>query len=179
MIVLRRVMSCLMDNINSEYMEQRCEKALMEIQYFISRDFKLDPQLFAACRDDAVKLCHAKSSWYDESMDPERGPLVLPCLYRYAYIYNSDHPDSKIKVSVSMFTILFTSARELRINCFDHSQLKPSCEEQVKRVMRQRAIRVALIPEIEQSCLDDLALFCPEKTKPGEEMVCLQDKYSR
>lgn len=95
-----RVMSCLMDNINSNLMEEACGKALMEIQYFISRDFKLDPQLFSACQEDAVKLCHAKHSWSDDPsrMDPERGPLVLPCLYRYVYNHDSDQPQRNIKV---------------------------------------------------------------------------------
>lgn len=95
-----------MDNINSKYMEVPCEKALMEIQYFISRDFKLDPQLFATCHTDAVKLCHAKSSWYDDSpsMDLERGPLILSCLYRHAYFYDTDHQGSVTKVIITVLT---------------------------------------------------------------------------
>lgn len=81
-------------------MEEPCSKALLEIQYFISRDFKLDPQLFAACQEDAVKFCHAKKSWNDDSsnMDPERGNLVLPCLYRYVYNHNSDEVERNVKV---------------------------------------------------------------------------------
>lgn len=91
-------MSCLMDNINAHEMVTDCKSAVMQIQYFISRDFKLDPQLFAACKDDAVKVCHAKNTWNDDpnSMDPERGPLVLPCLYRYVY-----NTHSSIKVSLN------------------------------------------------------------------------------
>ncbi len=45
--------------------------------------------------------------------------------------------------------------------------------------MRQRAIKAELIPEVEESCIDDLVSYCSEKTGAGEEMLCLQDKYTR
>lgn len=82
-------------------------------------------------------------------MDPERGPLVLPCLHRYAY-------DPKPEV-----------------------RLKPECLKEVKRVMRQRAVSVDLIPEVEDNCIDDLAAMCFDKTEKGEEMQCLQDNLER
>ena len=41
-----RVMSCLMEKIGTEWMTSDCEIALMQIQYFVARDFKLDPQLY-------------------------------------------------------------------------------------------------------------------------------------
>lgn len=43
-------------------------------------------------------------------------------------------------------------------------------------MMRQRAVNMDLQPEVEEVCLEDLALHCPDKTGKGEEMVCLQDK---
>lgn len=53
-------------------------------------------------------------------------------------------------------------------------QLKPRCLDQIKRVMRQRAVSVDLQPEIEQACIDDLSLLCMEKTGKGDEILCLQ-----
>lgn len=41
-----RVISCLMDKIGTNFMMADCETALMQIQYFVARDFKLDPQLY-------------------------------------------------------------------------------------------------------------------------------------
>ncbi|XP_060516634.1 Golgi apparatus protein 1 [Cylas formicarius] len=73
-----RVMNCLMDNIGTAHMTDDCEDALIQIQYFISRKFELDSQLFTACKDDAVKLCLVNSDW------DQTHPQVLPCLYRYA-----------------------------------------------------------------------------------------------
>lgn len=148
-----RVMSCLMEKLGTNYMTEDCETALLQIQYFVARDYKLDPQLYRACRDDAVKFCNAKKTWADvdgqQAMDPERGPLVLPCLHRYAYPENST------------------------------MQLKQKCLVEVKRVMRQRAISVDLIPEVEDVCLYDLSLFCFDKTGRGEEMQCLQDALDK
>lgn len=141
-----RVMSCLMQKLGTSIMTVECEAALVQVQYFVSRDFKLDPQLYKACKDDSVKFCHAKRNWNDEDgqMDPERGPLVLPCLYRYAY-------QSK-----------------------QNLQLSPLCFQEIRRVMRQRAVSVDLQPEIEENCIDDLAFYCFDKTAKGEEMACLQ-----
>ncbi|XP_055383667.1 Golgi apparatus protein 1 [Condylostylus longicornis] len=148
-----RVMSCLMNNIGSQVMTNNCEQSLLLIQYFVARDFKLDPQLYRLCRDDAIKYCHAKKDWDGDGeggqMDPERGPLVLPCLHRIAY--------SEVT----------------------GEQLRPICLQQVRRVMRQRAISVELIPEVEDKCLDDLAALCSDKTKKGEEMQCLQDNLEK
>lgn len=142
------VMSCLMEKLGTNFMSQPCETALLQIQYFTARDFKLDPMLYSQCKSDAIKLCHAKKVWADvdnEQMDPERGPLILPCLHRYAY-----HPNKTM-------------------------QLSQNCFQEVKRVMRQRAVSVDLIPEVEDVCLDDLAAFCFDKTQKGEEMDCLQN----
>ncbi|XP_055705911.1 Golgi apparatus protein 1 isoform X2 [Phlebotomus papatasi] len=147
-----RVMSCLMEKLSTNFMTQDCEAALLQIQYFVARDFKLDPQLYRHCKDDAVRLCRAKKSWADvtsEQMDPERGPLILPCLHRYAY-----HPSPEM-------------------------HLRPDCFHEVKRVMRQRAISVDLIPEVEDECLEDLAGFCHDRTGRGEEMQCLQDHMDK
>jgi Golgi apparatus protein 1 len=76
-----------MEKLGTDHMTAACETALLQIQYFIARDFKLDPQLYRECRDNAVQFCNAKKTWTDDNsqMDPERGLLVLSCLYRYAY----------------------------------------------------------------------------------------------
>lgn len=74
-------MSCLMDKLGTDHMNEECETALIQIQYFVARDFKLDPQLYKGCNKDAVKYCHVK---LDNSTEegPSYGPEVLPCLYR-------------------------------------------------------------------------------------------------
>lgn len=43
--------------------------------------------------------------------------------------------------------------------------------------MRQRAISVDLIPEIEEVCLADLAMYCFDRTQRREEMECLRKNF--
>ncbi|XP_017863983.1 PREDICTED: Golgi apparatus protein 1 isoform X2 [Drosophila arizonae] len=147
-----RVMSCLIEHIGTTAMRPECEQALLIIEYFVARDFKLDPQLYKHCRDDAVKYCRAKHQWddiQDVQMDPERGPMILPCLHRMAYSED------------------------------EHHTLRKDCFREVKRVMRQRAISVDLIPEVEDYCLSDLSQFCGELTEKGSEMECLQNRLEK
>ncbi|KAF2365312.1 Cysteine-rich Golgi apparatus protein 1 repeat [Trinorchestia longiramus] len=141
-----RVMRCLMRHLGTPIMAADCESALLEIQYFVARDWKLDPNLYSACYNDSVTKCHAKTSWATLGQDtsPERGALVLPCLFRYIY-----NPDPKFRVS-------------------------EVCSEEVRRVMRERAAYVYLHPEIEAACMPHLAALCSQKTGPGEELLCLQ-----
>ncbi|XP_050588557.1 Golgi apparatus protein 1 [Bombus affinis] len=146
-----RMISCLMEQLGTDKMTEACETALVQIQYFVARDFKLDPQLYRACKYDATHLCHARNAWASDGkqMDPERGPLVLPCLYRHVY-----HPQKNMT-------------------------LRTECLEEIRRVMRQRAVNVDLQPEIEEVCLTELASFCYDKTAKGEEILCLQDNLER
>ncbi|KAG1681674.1 Golgi apparatus protein 1 [Nymphon striatum] len=145
-----RVLSCLMDHLDSNHMLEECREKLLQIQYFVARDYKLDSKLYRACKENAQSFCHAKNHWWDDpnKMDPERGPLILPCLFRYAY-----HP-------------------------MEEKRLSAECAGEVKRVMKQRAVSVRLLPEIEDACLDDLAEFCVDKVSEGEELSCLQQKLT-
>ena len=79
-----------------------CQSALLEIQYFVARDFRLDGHLYAHCSEDAVKYCHADKNWNRDvaMIGPQPNPLVLPCLYRY-----SNHPKAGSKVIIT--TIIY------------------------------------------------------------------------
>uniref|UniRef100_A0A2P2I582 Golgi apparatus protein 1-like n=1 Tax=Hirondellea gigas TaxID=1518452 RepID=A0A2P2I582_9CRUS len=145
-----RVMRCLMRHLGTPIMTGPCESALLEIQYFVARDWKLDPQLYSACYNDSVTKCHAKTTWatFGQDTDPERGVLVLPCLFRYTYQTNPD------------------------------DRLIEQCAEEVRRVMHERAAYVNLHPDIEGACMKSLAMLCSDKTKPGEELYCLQENLN-
>ncbi|XP_076374077.1 Golgi apparatus protein 1 [Tachypleus tridentatus] len=143
------VLSCLMDHLDGAHMIDSCRTTLLQIQYFLARNFELDPGLYKGCRKEAIEVCNAKPDWWDkpEKMDPDRGPLVLHCLYQHAY-----HPDENFK-------------------------LTRDCLYQVRRVMRQLAVSVNLHPEIEEPCLNDLSRFCSEHVEKGEEIMCLQRNF--
>lgn len=80
-------LTCLMNNMDGPEMTDECEQRLIEVQYFMSRDWTLDPQLYQACHKEAVSRCSAFNDWHktyqnkqEVSVDP--GPQILACLYR-------------------------------------------------------------------------------------------------
>ncbi|PIO60888.1 cysteine rich repeat-containing domain protein, partial [Teladorsagia circumcincta] len=48
-------LTCLMRHVDSSDMTPMCEQRLLEVQYFMARDWTLDPQLYEACHDEAVR----------------------------------------------------------------------------------------------------------------------------
>lgn len=89
-----RVIGCLLSYLNKPQMKGDCEERLLDIQFFVSRDWKLTPSLFKACKEDAVKHCNANPKWDDWSTNVDNGPLVLPCLFHLIHEEN-DETDSK------------------------------------------------------------------------------------
>ncbi|RCN32590.1 cysteine rich repeat-containing domain protein [Ancylostoma caninum] len=143
-------LTCLMRHVDSPDMNPVCEKRLLEVQYFMARDWTLDPQLYEACHDEAVRRCHATDNWHmmqDNANRPDPGPAVLACLYRSAY--DEQEPLSK------------------------------KCGVEVRRVLHTRAVRVNLIPDIEDSCRDALSEYCSQNVQPMEEMDCLQQHFEK
>lgn len=51
-------------------------------------------------------------------------------------------------------------------------QLARECLYEVRRVMRQRAVSVDLLPEIEEPCISDLGKFCSLNVEKGEVIIC-------
>ncbi|KAL8590638.1 hypothetical protein ACOMHN_011074 [Nucella lapillus] len=148
------IINCLMDNMDEDDMTDECEDKLLEIQFFVSRDFKMDPDLFKSCKRDAKKYCHETGNWADpEQASPDQGPLILSCLRRHYFHHGNDENVPK---------------------------LSRACTFAVQRVMRRRAQSVDLHPEIEDACLADLGDKCSEDkedVEKGAEIECLQTNY--
>ncbi|GAA6070106.1 Golgi apparatus protein 1b, partial [Tachysurus ichikawai] len=77
------ILSCLMEHLYTEKMVDDCEHRLLELQYFISRDWKLDPVLYRKCQNDASRLCHTHG--WNETSEMMPPGAVFSCLYRHAY----------------------------------------------------------------------------------------------
>ncbi|XP_037672384.1 Golgi apparatus protein 1 isoform X4 [Choloepus didactylus] len=77
------ILSCLMEHLYTEKMVEDCEHRLLELQYFISRDWKLDPVLYRKCQGDASRLCHTHG--WNETSEVLPPGAVFSCLYRHAY----------------------------------------------------------------------------------------------
>lgn len=50
-----QTLSCLMGHLDGPDMTDQCEQRLLEVQYFLSRDWTLDPQLYQSCHREAVE----------------------------------------------------------------------------------------------------------------------------
>ncbi|XP_075694379.1 Golgi apparatus protein 1 [Rhinoderma darwinii] len=77
------ILSCLMEHLYTEKMVEQCEHRLLELQYFISRDWKLDPVLYRKCQGDASRLCY--SHGWNETSESMPAGAIFSCLYRHAY----------------------------------------------------------------------------------------------
>ncbi len=141
-------------------MTNECMNTVLEIQYFLARDFRLDPKLYRTCKDDAERLCHASKNWHMKNDSDAR--LVFPCLVRYLYGGDDDNDEPN--------TALGDDADRRH-----EDDLSDDCADQVERVLEQRALSVRLHPEIEEACRTDLVTLCVSHTKPGEELRCLQN----
>lgn len=91
-----RVMSCLLEKLFVGSINDGCKNALMPVQYFINRDFTLDPALYQACYSDASRICKASKDWLKES----KGNLILPCLAQYYRPFILSSTGAKYKVNV-------------------------------------------------------------------------------
>ncbi|CEF59806.1 Cysteine-rich Golgi apparatus protein 1 repeat and Cysteine-rich Golgi apparatus protein 1 repeat,eukaryote-containing protein [Strongyloides ratti] len=141
-------LQCLMKHIDSPEMSVDCSDRLIEVQYFMARDWSLDPELYASCHNEAVKRCSASENWHigmGKTNGPDPGPHVLACLYRAGY-------DDKEPLSLK-------------------------CAKQIRRVLQERAVRVNLLPDIEENCRGALSEYCSVNVAPKEEMMCLQSHF--
>lgn len=139
------ILSCLMEHLYTEKMVEDCEHRLLELQYFISRDWKLDPNLYRKCQGDAFRLCHAQG-WNETNEMVMPSGAIFSCLYRHAYRTEDQG-----------------------------RRLSRDCKSEVQRILHQRALDVKLDPGLQEKCLVDLGKWCNEKTEAGQELECLQD----
>ncbi|CAF3536870.1 unnamed protein product [Rotaria socialis] len=78
------VVLCLMDNLKNSRMTEECEDRLMEVAYFMSRDWRLTPKLMRSCQKDLIKLCELPPNWsMTSNMSDVSLGQYLSCLYRH------------------------------------------------------------------------------------------------
>ncbi|XP_030621144.1 Golgi apparatus protein 1 [Chanos chanos] len=148
------ILSCLMEHLYTDKMVEDCELKLLELQYFISRDWKLDPILYRKCQNDAARLCHTHG--WNETNEAMPAGAVFSCLYRHAYRTEEQ-------------------GRRQDSSDVEKSTLSRDCKTEVHRILHQRALDVKLDPELQKRCMTDLGKWCSDKTEAGQELECLQD----
>uniref|UniRef100_A0A8C4QBS8 Golgi apparatus protein 1 n=1 Tax=Eptatretus burgeri TaxID=7764 RepID=A0A8C4QBS8_EPTBU len=104
------VLSCLMEHLYTDHMVDECEHALLELQYFISRDWKLDPMLYKRCNGDANRLCHS------QMMNESTPGAIISCLYRHAYRTEAQGSRLSRNCKHEVWRILHQRALDMRLN---------------------------------------------------------------
>lgn len=78
------MVECLTRQLGSLEMTDDCTERLLEIQFFVVRDWTLNSEFYKSCHEDAVKFCQAPNEWYSpEKVDKLGKGMVLPCLYHH------------------------------------------------------------------------------------------------
>ncbi|XP_049579323.1 Golgi apparatus protein 1 isoform X1 [Syngnathus scovelli] len=150
------ILSCLMEHLYTDKMVEDCEHRLLELQYFIARDWKLDPVLYKKCQGDAARLCHTHG--WNETSEMMPPGAIFSCLYRHAYR-----------------SVEQGRRRPVQVTEEGNTTLSRDCKVEVQRILHQRALDVKLDPELQRRCMTDLGKWCSEKTDSGQELECLQD----
>ena len=152
------ILQCLLENLHSPTLLNEhinCRQALLEVQYFLSRDFSYDKKFRHACKDEARELCLAE----DMSAISEEEDLIMPlsliinCLYAHAHPFEDNAENAAGK------------------------RLSHGCTAQVHRVMKERSMEVGLNDDLDRDCKAALGEYCSDSVDQGVEFLCLQEHY--
>ncbi|CAN0329147.1 Golgi apparatus protein 1 [Lampetra fluviatilis] len=149
------ILSCLMEHLYTDHMVEDCEQKLLELQYFISRDWKLDPILYRHCQGDAARLCHTVG-WNDTSETLPPG-AVFSCLYRHAHRTESQGRRLSRDCKHEVRRILQQRALDVHLN----PELQESCLADLGKWCSEK-------PGKELECLQDKL---DELLKPCKDIV--------
>ncbi|CAF3645191.1 unnamed protein product [Rotaria sordida] len=111
------VIMCLLDNLKNTRMTEECEDRLMEVAYFMARDWRLTPRLLGACQKNLIDLCKLPSGWsMSNNMSDVQLGQYLSCLYQQKQQLNSVCR-SELKRIMSIRTKAIGLMPEIEDNC--------------------------------------------------------------
>ncbi|CAF4465471.1 unnamed protein product, partial [Rotaria sp. Silwood2] len=77
------VILCLLDNLKNARMTEDCEDRLMEVAYFLARDWRLTPRLLRTCQTNLVTFCQLPKDWsMNQDISGVQVGMYLGCLYQ-------------------------------------------------------------------------------------------------
>ncbi|XP_022082306.1 Golgi apparatus protein 1-like [Acanthaster planci] len=124
-----KILSCLMENIYSSEMTKECETELLLLQYFVARDFKLDPLLFKNCQRDVAEKCYIESA--DNSELPQG--VVVACLHRYL------HPENDFdKLTPGCQAQVHRVLRQRAVSVHLNPQIEANCREDLGKYCNEK-----------------------------------------
>ncbi|CAF3899565.1 unnamed protein product, partial [Rotaria sordida] len=77
------VILCLLDNLKNSRMTEDCEDRLMEVAFFLARDWRLTPRLLRTCRNNLESFCQLPKDWsMNQDISGLQVGMYLGCLYQ-------------------------------------------------------------------------------------------------
>ncbi|XP_077451886.1 Golgi apparatus protein 1 [Stigmatopora argus] len=147
------ILSCLMEHLYTEKMVELCEHRLLELQYFIARDWKLDPILYRKCQGDAARLCHTHG--WNETSEMMPPGAIFSCLYRHAYRSVEQGRRLSRDCKVEVQRILHLRALDVKLD----PELQRRCMTDLGKWCSEKT-EAGQELECLQDHLDDLVLDC-------------------
>ncbi|CAF3401610.1 unnamed protein product [Rotaria socialis] len=78
------VVLCLLDNLKNARMTEECEDRLMEVAYFMARDWRLTPRLMRTCQTNLKTFCQLPEDWsMNKELNDVQVGMYLGCLYQH------------------------------------------------------------------------------------------------
>ncbi|XP_019628753.1 PREDICTED: Golgi apparatus protein 1-like [Branchiostoma belcheri] len=154
------ILSCLMEHLYTPSMVEDCEEKLLELQYFISRDWRLDPRMYRKCAKEAERLCNAGPDWNDTNDNLPPG-IVFSCLYRH--VYRKDEAKLSHACAFEVRRVMHQRAVDVRLN----PMLEKACLRDLGEYCSEN------VEKGEMDVFDGATLQIP----PDQEMHCLQDNF--
>ncbi|XP_071784755.1 Golgi apparatus protein 1-like isoform X1 [Asterias amurensis] len=197
-----KVLSCLMENIYSSEMTKECETQLLELQYFVSRDFKLDPLLYKNCQQDATNLCY-EENWQNSQL-PQG--VVFACLHRHLHpqpdeialstgcqaqvhrvlrqravsIHLNPQIEAKCRADLGQYCADKTGKGE-ELNCLQDNveKLQDDCRKMIGNFTVEEAEDIKMNRKLMAACAPMIKKFCKDflskKVDEGAALQCLID----
>ncbi|XP_066290106.1 Golgi apparatus protein 1-like isoform X6 [Branchiostoma lanceolatum] len=154
------ILSCLMEHLYTPSMVVECEEKLLELQYFISRDWRLDPRMYRKCAKEAERLCNAGPEWNDTNDNLPPG-IVFSCLYRH--VYRKDETKLSHACAFEVRRVMHQRAVDVRLN----PMLEKACLRDLGEYCSEN------VEKGEVDVFEGATLQIP----PDQEMHCLQDNF--
>ncbi|XP_057291039.1 Golgi apparatus protein 1-like isoform X2 [Hydractinia symbiolongicarpus] len=186
------ILGCLMDHAHNPKMPEVCATQVFHLQYFLSRDFRLDASLYQDCKQDAEEICKANN--FDaktETNSPDN--FVIACLYRNSFAVE---PKVSKDCSAHIHRIMASRAdtvklvpqiqsacmRELGSTCLDktgkneeidclqnnYENLSDKCKKAIQEFTEMESKDFDLDKHLVDKCASMVTKFCQRELEEGD-----------
>jgi len=194
---------CLLNNLRSPRMTEDCEDRLMEVAYFMARDWRITPRLVRVCRENLVTFCGLPSNWAgsQDLKDFDVGKY-LGCLYQKRPQLTTDcrtelrqlmqirsqsinlMPEIEENCITDLATCRNTDVKGEEMNCLQkkYKRLENNCREAVKKYTQQSVNDPSLDFLLMKACEPMIQTFCTNVDNGNENDLihCLiRHKYEQ